>query len=314
LTLVLGEEELLRARAITSVLRAAPDADVAELAVGDWQPGALAEASTPSLFAERRVVLLRGAEAASKALVDELRALLEAASPELSVVVEHRGGAKGKSLVTLLRQAGAEVVECPPLRRSADREAFAAAEVRRLGATATSDALSQLAEVVGGGARELASACAQLVADSGGRLDTDVVARHYRGHGEVGSFVIADRVVDGDTAGALAMLRWALATGVAPVLVTGAVASNLRAMGRVAEYRRESSGAAASRLGMPAWKVRKAQDWLRRWRPEGLRAAVRLLAAADAAVKGGSANASYALERAVIDVSHCAEADRKGRR
>jgi DNA polymerase-3 subunit delta len=238
--------------------------------------------------------------------VGELTGLVEAPDPDLHLVVVHAGGAKGKNVVTLLRDAGAHVVDCPLLRRPSEREQFAAEEIRRLGGSATGDAVSQLVAVIGGDARELASACAQLVSDSGGHIDVDVVARYHRGRAEASSFFVADRAVDGDDAGALAGLRWALATGATPVLVIGALASNLRAMGLVAGDRRGSPGALAGRFGLPTWKVRRAQTWLRAWRPEGLTAAVRTVAAADAAAKGGSADAAYALERAVAGVARCA--------
>jgi DNA polymerase-3 subunit delta len=306
LTLVLGTEELLRSRATEAVLRALPGAEVADLTAAGCEPGALSQSSAPSLFAEQRAVVLHGAEDASKALVEEARGLAQAPPPDLHLVVEHAGGAKGKSLVTVLRDAGAHVVDCPSLRFPSEREAFAADEVRRLGGTASTEALGQLVSMMGGDARELASACAQLVADSGGRIDADVVARYHRGRSEASSFVVADTAVDGDAAGALTTLRWALAGGVSPVLVTAALASNLRTIARIAEDRRSSAGALAGRIGMPAWKVRRAQGWLRRWRPEGLAAAVQLVAKADAAVKGGGTDPAYALEHAVLAVARSA--------
>jgi DNA polymerase-3 subunit delta len=303
LTLVLGEEELLTARAVESVVQAVPEAEVTVLSVSECDPGTLAQAAAPSLFASRRAVVLRGAEVASKAVAEEIGRLAAALPPDLLLVVVHAGGARGKQLVAQLREAGATVVDCPSPRRPDDRVEFAAEEVRRLGGTATAGALGQLVTVLGPDLRELASACAQLVADSSGRIDEDVVARYHRGRAEASSFVVADRSVEGDVAGALQMLRWALATGVAPVLVTSALAANLRAIGAVAGDRRASSGVLAGRLGMPAWKVRRAQSWLRGWRPDGLAAAVRAVAAADAAVKGGAVDSAYALERAISAVA-----------
>jgi DNA polymerase-3 subunit delta len=57
---------------------------------------------------------------------------------------------------------------------------------------------------------------------------------------------------------------------------------------------------------MPAWKVRRAQDWLRRWRPDALARAVRAVAVADADLKGAGDDAAYAVERAVLIVAEAA--------
>jgi DNA polymerase-3 subunit delta len=59
---------------------------------------------------------------------------------------------------------------------------------------------------------------------------------------------------------------------------------------------------------MPAWKVRRAQVWLRRWRssPDALARAVKAVAVADAELKGAGDDAAYAVERAVLIVAEAA--------
>jgi DNA polymerase-3 subunit delta len=57
---------------------------------------------------------------------------------------------------------------------------------------------------------------------------------------------------------------------------------------------------------MPAWTIRRAQGWARRWRPESLATAVDAVAAADAHIKGAADDAAYAAERAVLVVAECA--------
>jgi DNA polymerase-3 subunit delta len=57
---------------------------------------------------------------------------------------------------------------------------------------------------------------------------------------------------------------------------------------------------------MPPWKIRRAQGWLRRWRPETLAEAVAAVATADADIKGGGDDARYAAERAVLAVATAA--------
>jgi DNA polymerase-3 subunit delta len=59
---------------------------------------------------------------------------------------------------------------------------------------------------------------------------------------------------------------------------------------------------------MPARKIRRAQGWVRRWRPEALVDAVQAVAAADADIKGAADDAAYAAERAVLAVAGCVAA------
>jgi DNA polymerase-3 subunit delta len=51
---------------------------------------------------------------------------------------------------------------------------------------------------------------------------------------------------------------------------------------------------------MPAWKIERAQRQSRGWSPDGLVEAMRAAAECNAAVKGGSEDRGYALERAVF--------------
>jgi DNA polymerase-3 subunit delta len=60
---------------------------------------------------------------------------------------------------------------------------------------------------------------------------------------------------------------------------------------------------------MPPWKIRKAQQQVRSWRPEALAEAFAAAAEVNADVKGVAADADYALERAVLRM--CAARERR---
>ena len=64
----------------------------------------------------------------------------------------------------------------------------------------------------------------------------------------------------------------------------------------------------ARELGVPPWKVRTVRDQSRAWTPEGIAAAVRAVATADADIKGRAHDASYTLERLVLTVAGLREA------
>jgi DNA polymerase-3 subunit delta len=114
LTLVLGDEDLLVARAIRRAVDAAtaadPEAAVHDVEAAGLEPAALAELTSPSLFGESRVVVVRGAQDAAKDTADALVRLAEAGDESVVLVVVHSGGARNKALVEAVKGAGAVVV------------------------------------------------------------------------------------------------------------------------------------------------------------------------------------------------------------
>jgi DNA polymerase III subunit delta len=308
LTVVVGDEEFLVGRAVTAALRAlgAGASDVHDTACADLSVEEIAEMTSPSLFGDNPVLVVRGAQDAGKELSAALLAVSD--QPDVRIVLTHAGGAKGKAVLDGLKAAGARVVEVPRVRSPRDREQFVADEVRAAGGTIDRDAVADLVAAIGGDLRELSTACTQLVADAGPSVTAEDVAAHHRGRAESTGFAVADRAVEGDVAAALETLRWAFATGLDPVLVSSSLAANLRTIAAVASAGRGSPDSLAGMLGMPAWKIRRAQSWARRWRPDTLRQAVLAVAEADARIKGAADDAAYAAERAVVLVAECAAA------
>jgi len=311
-TVVVGDEEFLVSRAVRRALDALEGVgdggevgDVFDVAAADLDLDLLAEVTSPSLFGETRVLVVRSLQDAVK---DVAAALVElvATRDDVPGVLVHAGGAKGKATLEALKGTGARVVEVARIRSQRDREQFVADEVQLAGGTITRDAAADLVAAIGTDVRELATACVQLVSDVGPRISAEHVAAYYRGRAESSGYAVADRAVEGDVAGALEALRWATSTGLAPVLVSSSLADNLRTIAAVAAAGRGSPDSLAGVLGMPAWKIRRAQGWVRRWRPESLVDAVIAVAAADADIKGAADDAEYAAERAVITVASCA--------
>ncbi|HLL65055.1 MAG TPA: DNA polymerase III subunit delta [Micromonosporaceae bacterium] len=305
--LVLGDEELLAARGVADAVAAAkaaePDAEVREYVTADLVAGQLDEMLSPSLFGGRRLLVLRDAQDAKKDVVAALLAYARAPDPDVTLILAHPGGAKNKAFAEGLREAGAQVVPAARITKHRDRVDFVRQEVRRLGGRASEDAAEALLAAVGNDLRELTAACSQLVADTGGRIDGDVVARYYRGRAEASGFTVADAVMVGDVPAALEALRWALQTGVDPVPIADAIADGVRTVARVASAGRGSSYQLAGNLGLPAWKIDRAMRQARGWTAEALVDAMQVAAECNAAVKGGADDRGYALERAVFAVA-----------
>ena len=311
LTLVTGNEELLVERAVRAMVAAAgesagPAGDAGggsgavELDAVALQPGDIRAAATPSLFGDSPVVVVVGLERLKKKDDDggedafataraELLGYLARPDSDVAVVLVHGGGPIGRDVVTAAKKAGATNVDVssPPKSKgrevAAHRRQFVVAELDRLRLTVTREAADLLVVAVGSDLRSLAGACSQLAADAnlagGSRVDVDLVSRYYGGRAEVDAFGISDHLMRGRTAQALALLRQMLGNEplqkVGPMLVGGI-----------------------------AWRVRQraAQRPSDGWTPETLSQALTALAAADAAIKGGEADAEYALERMVITI------------
>jgi DNA polymerase-3 subunit delta len=307
LLLVLGDEELLAARAISAAVDAAraadPGADVREYEGGVLAAGEVAEMLSPSLFGGRRVLVIRSGQDARKDLTAALLAYAKSPDPEVALIVAHLGGAKGKALADGLRSAGATVVPAAKLKGDRERIAFVRDEFRRNGGRCDESAAAALLAAVGNDLREIAAACSQLLADTDGRVTEAVVARYYKGRAEVSGFTVADAVMVGDVPAALEALRWALHVGVDPVPIADAIADGVRTVAKVASAGRGNPYQLAGSLGMPAWKIQRAQERSRGWTPEGLVDAMRAAADCNAAVKGGAEDRGYALERAVFAVA-----------
>jgi DNA polymerase-3 subunit delta len=278
-----------------------PDADVRDVAAADL-PGLL-DLTTPSLFGELRLVVVRGVHELAEELRDGLLSLATSGQAGVHVVLVHPGGQKGRKLVDAAKAAGAQVVSCTKVDKVGDRIGFVQGEFTAAGRPASPGACRALVEAVGGDLRELAAACEQLAADTAGQVDERAVARYFRGRADASGFVVADRAIEGDVPGALTELRLARQVGVDPVLVVAALARQIRNVARVASAGRAAPDAIARDLKLAPWMVDKARRQSRGWTPATLAAAHRAVAEADAEVKGAGSDPAYAVERAVLAVA-----------
>ncbi len=300
-------------RAVAALLAAAGPAESIQHVQGAaLHPGELTTLTAPSLFGGGCVVVVHRAEDAAKNVADELAALAADPPPDLVAVLTHAGGAKGKALLAALTKLGGprqdgpprvRIVECPKITRTSERMQFIRGEVTAARRKIDESGVRALIDAVGNDLRELAAACAQLTADTTGVIDQAAVTRYYRGRAEASGFTVADRAVEGKLGEALELLRWALAVGVAPVLISSGLAQGVRLLGRVGSAAKgQPDAVVAAEVGAPPWKVDRVRQQLRGWTPEGVARALAAVAQADAQVKGEGANAGYALEVAIREI------------
>ncbi|WP_273412266.1 DNA polymerase III subunit delta [Corynebacterium appendicis] len=302
--LVVGEDEFLAERATKSIIdEVGPAAEVSTLRAGDITVSELAQATSPSLFAEERVVVVTNTELAGK---EPTELLLQAAAdpaPGMTLVIVHSGKGRNKSYVAKFRKV-ADVHEVnPPNQR--ERQSWVTAEFRRHGVRPTPDVIGALLESVGSDLRELASAIEQLVADTEGELTVAKVRAYYTGVAEVSGFDIADQAIAGRTDRALASTRRALQLGISPVAIAAALANKVGDVAKLYQTRGNPDQIART-VGMHPFVAKKTMQVARNWSGRSVSEAVIIVADLDATVKGQGGDPEFAVEDAVRRIAQLA--------
>lgn len=304
--LLSGPEEYLAARAAELIRRQLRDADsgtdVARIDAASYEQGSLAMHGSPSLFGGPTLIEAVGLAHMNDAFLQDALQYIQDPAPDVVLVLQHSGGNRGKRLLDAVKAGRAPVVDCQPLKKDTDKVDFVVAEFRRVGRRIDASAVRALVSAVGSQLAELAAACHQLALDAEGEITAEVVEQYYGGRVEATAFKVADAALAGRAAAALSALRHALATGVDPVPLVAALAMKMRAVARVHQVR-GSSAQLAKDLGMAPWQIDQARRDAQRWSPEAVVRCMKVLAEADAQVKGASRDPVYAVERAVTTLA-----------
>jgi len=307
LYLILGSEGALADSALlklTSQLKE-ENAEITTLFASEVIVGDIADALAPSLFSERRALVIKELQDLPEDSRDEITRYLENTDPTTTVIFMHKGGVKGKALLDAIKKAKATIIACDPLKKESEKQEFVRNLFLDLGRKASPAAVNALVNAVGGDLRELGAAVSQIASDTPtGTIDESHVEKFHQGRVETTGFDVADIALDGNLAQALITLRGAIATGTDPVMITSALASALRGLAKVSGANRNiKSFELAGSLAMAPWQIDKARRQLSGWTPKGLIAAVAAVAAADADVKGAASDPIYALEKAISEIA-----------
>ncbi len=305
--LIVGPEEFLAQRALTSIRDAVrqatgnPTLPVESFKANEVDAGIIRELLSPSLFAESRLIHLHGVEDCSKELIDLINDVLEDPLPDMVVVVTHKASGRNKKYSNSWAKLVQQVHEAPQLNPR-DRQQFVLNEFRSFGVRVSPEIVTVVLDAVGSDLRELATAVSQLVSDTGGRVDVEAVRRYYGGRAEVSGFEIADLIVTGQTAQALALTRRALQIGESPVKIFSAVIRAVDGLAQVVGAGRIDPRRQAAQFGMAPWQLEKLIKQARSWNPAMIAQAVQITADLEAAMKGASVDVGFALERGVKDL------------
>ena len=302
--LVLGEDDFLAERATKAIVaQAGEGVEVTTLRAGDVSEGEIAMATSPSLFAEDRVVVVKRAELAGKEPTEILLQACVNPAPGITLIVEHTGGGRQKAMVKKFAKV-AEVHKADALKDN-ERRSWLMEEFRSHGVRPTPDVAAAVLESVGSDLRELASAVSQLVSDTEGELTVESVRAYYVGVAEVAGFDIADQAVAGRADRALASTRRALQLGTSPVSIAAALA---RKVGDIAKLHgvRGNPDQLARTVGMHPYVAKKTMQVARQWSGDAVSHAVIIVSDLDAEVKGQGGDPEFAIENAVRRIAELA--------
>lgn len=302
ITLVVGGDEYLNGQEARSrahhLLETHPDLDDVTLDARHATGYDLEQAASPSLLSAGAVIRIDNLEDADESLA---QALLDyAAHPGVSLIVaRHNGTNKGKALMDRLARNGAARVEVPQLDKPQARLNFTLQRFEVKGRRVDPQAAQQLTGVLGDRPGELAAMIDQLCFDfPDGPITIDQVDTYLTGNPQVTGFAVADQALAGHAPQAIMMMRDALAQGMEPVALIGALAVKCRTLGKAAAVR--AGDITQAEAHMQPWMVRNAQRQLPGWTSVGLARCIRQLAWADEQCKTNGADPIYALERAIV--------------
>lgn len=301
LVLVSGPEEFLASRAIKLLrdqLRAeAPELEVTELDASDYEYGQLDEYSSPSLFGEPRLIIIRSVERCSDSLIEDALRYLPDPTDETVVVFRHSGSSvRGKKLLEAIRESKfASEVACDALKEK-DLPGFVAEEFKAANKAITQAAIRDLSAAFTSDLGELAAACQQLIEDASETIDEKTVERYYSGRVETTAFKVADLAFAGSTGESLALLRQVVAMGTDPVPIAMAFANKIHLLAKIFQ----NSSVTPQIAGVHPYALDLARKLVRSFDEEGLANLVREVARTDAATKGAERDAVYAIERLIL--------------
>jgi DNA polymerase-3 subunit delta len=308
LYLLLGSESALADRALAKLNAELKEekCEITTIAAPDAILGDISDALAPSLFSERRALIIKDLQDLPEESREEITRYLDAPDDLTTLIFVHKGGVKGKALLDAIKKAKPEIILCEPLKKEVEKEEFVKSLFLDSGRKATAGAIAALVAALGSDMRELQAAVSQICLDAqaGKTIDDAIVDKFHQGRIETTGFDVADATLDGNLPGALVALRSALETGTDPVMITSAIASNLRSLAKVSGVNRGvKSFEVAGELGMAPWQIDKARRQLAGWSPRSIAKAVQAIALADAQVKGASSDPIFALEKALATIT-----------
>lgn len=286
--LLWGEDAYLLREA---ALQALGDLRAREVDAGDWGGGELQDLATPSLFGERRALLVTDCRSLPKDAMTELAAYLAGPDPDSPLVLACTTAERGKPPATLLKlvEPVGEIRQVQLTRK--DLEPWVGQRAKAAGLELTSPAARVLVETLGEDTGRLVAAVRQLAdAFPGQTVGPSQVHQQFRGLGEQKTWDLCDKAFGKDLPGAIRALRSIEESGGDALMVLGGIASRLRDLIRVrALPERLPLAQVAKEAGLRFdWQARRYQQQARNFSLAELIEIHERLTEADRALKSGA--------------------------
>jgi len=267
------------------------DVQPREIEASAWQGGETADLSTPSLFGERRALLVTDARHLPEVAARELAAYLASPAPDALLVLSATVGERARvpaGLVKLVQPVG-EVREVKVARK--DLPGWVARRAKAKALELAPDTASAIVERLGEDPAALDQALDQLgSAFPGSRVTRELVAEQFRGLGDQHVWDLCDRAFARDLPGSMRSLATLLQSGEDALPILGGIASRLRDLVRVRSLPdRMPPGDLARAAGLRfEWQARRYRESARRFSMEELVDIHERVVEADRALKSGA--------------------------
>ena len=266
------------------------DAPAREVDAAEWQGGEAADLATPSLFGERRALLVTEARHLPEHGTRELLSYLSSPDPDALLIVCVTTADRGKPPAAILKavQPVGEVQQIKLVRKELPGWIVTRGRAREIDVAPA--AAQSLVEVLGEEPALLDQAVDQLgSAFPGQRIDRDLVQRQFRGLGEQHMWDLCDKAFGKDLPGAIHSLRSMLDGRDDPLMILGGIAARLRDLLKVRSLpERMPLGEVAEAAGLRFdWQARRYRDQARRFTPDELVELHRHVVDTDRALKSG---------------------------
>jgi DNA polymerase-3 subunit delta len=286
-----GEDEFLL-RLSAHELLTAHGIRATEIDGAAWRGGETSDLATPSLWGERRALLITGCQGLPEGGARELRAYLEAPSPDAVCVLTLVSRGKGPPpLAKLVQGSSGSLVRQVALKRQ-DVPKWVLERAKTRGVRMAGPAAATLIGVIGDDPSALDQSIEQLAnAFPGLQIGSDQVRAQFQGLGEQRVWDLCDQAFSGRLPQALVVLRSLLEGKEDPLMILGGVASRLRDLLRVRTLPERMQAAEAARAaGLKFdWQVRRYREQARRYSVDDLTVLHAQLVDSDRALKGGVA-------------------------
>ncbi len=264
-----------------------------EIDGAEWHGGLTGDLATPSLFGEKRGLLVANAQDLTADAAAEVGHYASAPSPDarllLAFVVSQRSKGPPKKVLEALGKA-VEVRRIAVERKELPGWVMARAKAR--GLSATPQGAKQLVDTLGEDPAALDQAVEQLASSHTEEgITPETVNAQFRGLGERRIWDLTDAAFTGNVAGAMRTLSALLDSGEEPLALLGGIASRLRDLIRVRALPPKTPlGEVARQAGLRFdWQARRYVEQAKRYREEDLAGIHHELVEADGILKQGGA-------------------------